>query len=301
MNTQEASAWLLQQLRTIYSERESQIIAEWVLEHVTGKQRMNRLAYREQPLTAEQLNRLHEMVQRLLQHEPVQYVLGQAHFYGMMLFVDNTVLIPRPETEELVQWMVKEVTMMDAGAATKKPGTADKTKSLKILDVGTGSGCIALALKKELPLAEVWGCDTSDAALNVARRNGAMLNIRVDFQQADFLDEAQWNSLPDVDLLVSNPPYIPQNEITAMALNVLKHEPHTALFVPDDNPLLFYEALAQFGKKKLRPGGAVYAEISENKGAAVVQLFQKAMYAQVQLKKDMQGKDRMIKAMLPDP
>ena len=300
MNTQEAGAWLQQQLRTVYSERESQIIAEWVLEHVTGQQRINRLAWHVQPLMAEQLQRLTEIAQRLHQYEPVQYILGAAHFYGMKLFVDHTVLIPRPETEELVEWVVKDVRTQDVSASIKTPGEGDKTKTLKILDVGTGSGCIALALKKELPLAEVWGCDMSDAGLNVARRNGAVLDIRVDFQQVDFLDGEQWNSLPDIDLLVSNPPYIPQNEKETMEPHVLQHEPHTALFVPNENPLLFYEALARFGKKKLRPGGAVYAEISENKGAAVVQLFQKAMYTNVQLKKDMQGKDRLVKATLPD-
>jgi release factor glutamine methyltransferase len=298
MNTQEAGAWLKQQLRALYSEGESHIISDWVLEEVTGRSRMDRLVQRGQPLMPEQVHRLTAIAQRLRQHEPVQYVLGEAHFHGLKLFVDHNVLIPRPETEELVEWIVKDVQAWNTDAEKKAPGKAHKTNTLKILDVGTGSGCIALALKMELPGAELWGCDKSDAALNVARRNGATLDIRVDFQQADFLDTEQWNTLPDVNLLVSNPPYIPQNERETMEPNVLQHEPHTALFVPDENPLLFYEALAQFGKKKLRPGGAVYVEINENMGEAVVQLFQKAMYNKVQLKKDMQGKDRMVKALI---
>jgi release factor glutamine methyltransferase len=298
MNTQEAGAWLKQQLRTLYSEEERHIITEWVLEQVTGMSRMDRLVQRGQPLMPEQLHRLTAIAQRLNQHEPVQYVLGEAHFHGMKLFVDYNVLIPRPETEELVEWIVKDIRAQDSDAGKKVPGEADKTRTLKILDVGTGSGCIALALKKELLGADVWGCDKSDAALNVARRNGAALNIRVDFQQADFLNTEQWNTLPDVDLLVSNPPYIPQNERDTLEPHVLQHEPHTALFVPDENPLLFYEALARFGKKKLRPGGTVYAEINENKGEAVVQLFQKAMYGNVQLKTDMQGKNRMVRAKI---
>jgi release factor glutamine methyltransferase len=300
MNMQEAGAWLQQQLQEIYSGSESRIMAAWVLEKVTGQPRIDRLTQRKQPLTAEQQHQLTAMMQRLLQHEPVQYVLGEAHFYGMHLFVDRDVLIPRPETEELVEWIVKDVRARENDAGKKNPGEADKTKTLKILDVGTGSGCIALALKKELPGAEVWGCDKSDAALNIARRNGAVLDIRLDFQAVDFLDATQWNSLPEVDVLVSNPPYIPLNDEESLEPNVRQHEPHIALFVPDENPLLFYEALAQFGKKNLRLGGAVYAEIHEKQGEAVVQLFQNAMYASVLLKKDMQGNNRMVKAIIQE-
>jgi release factor glutamine methyltransferase len=214
----------------------------------------------------------------------------------LKLYVNKNVLVPRPETEELVEWILADNKAAGMDVFEKERGEADKTRSLKILDVGTGSGCIALALKKAMPKAEVWGCEWSDAALNVARRNGAALDIRVDFQYVNFLDATQWSSLPAMDIVVSNPPYIAQSERNTMPLNVVQHEPHVALFVPDENPLVFYEALAGFGKEKLHEHGMVYAEVHEDYGQAVVQLFKNFMYSEVQLKKDMQGKDRMVKA-----
>lgn len=150
-----------------------------------------------------------------------------------------------------------------------------------------------------MPKAEVWGCDISEEALNVARRNGATLDIRADFQRVNILDPAEWNNLPSFDIIVSNPPYIAQSEKEEMRPNVIEHEPHTALFVPDENALVFYEALAQFGKEKLHANGAIYVEIQETRGEVVVQLFQKAMYKNVTLRKDMQQKERMVKAALP--
>ena len=298
MKTGEAERWLQQQVSNLYDSQESSAIAAWVLQKVTGLTRMDRLAQREQPLVAAQWHQLTALVQRLQQHEPVQYVLAESYFRNLKLYVDKNVLIPRPETEELIEWIRADLKASGKDVFENKIGQADKTRSLKILDIGTGSGCIALALKSEAPKAEVWGCDKSDAALTVARRNGAALDIRVDFQQVDFLDAAQWNGLPRVDLIVSNPPYISLREQAAMSPNVVQHEPHAALFVPDENPLVFYEAIARFGKEKLYNGGAVYVEIHEEQGEAVVQLFQKAMYKNVELRKDMQGKDRMVKAVL---
>jgi len=172
---------------------------------------------------------------------------------------------------------------------------ADATTQLKILDVGTGSGCIALALKKAMPRAEVWGCDISDKALTVARRNGSDLNIRVDFQAMNFLDEQQQKQLPTVDVVVSNPPYVLSGEKNNMNRNVVDHEPHTALFVPDNDALVFYKALAHFGHHRLHPRGSMYMEINEAKGKEVVDLFTKEGYRSIEIRKDMQGKDRMIK------
>ncbi|HEU4901540.1 MAG TPA: HemK/PrmC family methyltransferase, partial [Flavisolibacter sp.] len=174
------------------------------------------------------------------------------------------------------------------------------TTQLKILDIGTGSGCIALALKKAMPKAEVWGCDVSEEALSVARRNGADLNIRVDFQGINFLDFAQQKLLPTFDIIVSNPPYIPLRDKETMRPNVLNHEPHTALFVPNDDALLFYKAIAQFAKKRLYATGVVYVEIHEDLAKDVVTLFNNEGFQHVEVKKDMQGKERMVKAY-PNP
>lgn len=300
MKWSESELWLRKELTGIYEEQEAGNISSWVLEHLTGTSRVDRLTHRDELLGEAQLRQLTAIRDRLLQHEPVQYVLGESYFYGLKLFVDNNVLIPRPETEELVDWVVKEVKASGKDVFERRLFEADETTQLKILDVGTGSGCIALALKKAMPKAEVWGCDVSEGALNVARRNGSELDIRVDFQGLDFLDPAQQKSLPSVDIVVSNPPYIPLNNKDAMRPNVVEHEPHTALFVPDNNALVFYEALAQFGHHRLYSGGSIYCEIHEDLAEAVTALFESEGYT-TELRKDMQGKDRMVKATHPRP
>jgi release factor glutamine methyltransferase len=189
--------------------------------------------------------------------------------------------------------------MKISGKDVFEKGTADAdvTTQLKILDIGTGSGCIALALKKAAPKAEVWGCDVSEEALNVARRNGAALDIRVDFQGINFLEAAQQKSLPTVDIIVSNPPYIPISDKDKMQPNVVDHEPHTALFVPNNDTLVFYKAIAHFARKRLYPNGPIYLEIHENLGEDVVSLFRAEGYQTIELRKDMQGKDRMLKVV----
>ena len=298
MKMNEAENWIRQQLILMYDEREATSIASMVMENVTGLTRIDRLTKKDEPLVVQQLHHLTEVVQRLGQHEPIQYVLGECFFHGLKLYVNNHVLIPRPETEELVEWIINDVKTSGKNVFQRKEGEADETTQLKLLDVGTGSGCIALALKKAMPKAEVWGCDVSDEALNVARRNGAQLDIRVDFQGINFLDELQQRSLPTVDIIVSNPPYVPEKDKATIRPNVLAHEPHTALFVPDDDALIFYKTLALFGHKRLYENGCIYIEISENAAKETVRIFKEAGYNNVEIKKDMQGKDRMIKAHL---
>lgn len=295
MNYGAAMADLRRQLEPVYGTSEAAAIAALVLESTTGVPRGELSVRSDQHLTPEQQARVMACTERLADEEPVQYVLGEAYFYGLRLFVDPAVLIPRPETEELVDWVVRDLRAEHPTLTQKGPLDADRTDLLKILDVGTGSGCIALALKRALPRAEVWGCDRSEAALNVARRNGADLDIRVDFQGCDFLDEAQQKLLPSVDVLVSNPPYIPLRDKATMQGNVLRYEPHGALFVPDEDALLFYRAIARFGHRRLHPGGRLYLEIHEDLGAAVTDLFRAEGYATVELRKDMQGKDRMVR------
>ena len=298
MKMNEAENRIRQQLILMYDEREATSIASMVMENVTGLTRIDRLTKKDEPLVVHQLYHLTEVVQRLGQHEPIQYVLGECFFHGLKLYVNNHVLIPRPETEELVEWIINDVKTSGKNVFQRKEGEADETTQLKVLDVGTGSGCIALALKKAMPKAEVWGCDVSDEALNVARRNGAQLDIRVDFQGINFLDESQQRSLPTVDIIVSNPPYVPEKDKATMQPNVLAHEPHAALFVPDDDALIFYKTLALFGHKRLYENGCIYIEISENAAKETVRIFKEAGYNNVEIKKDMQGKDRMIKAHL---
>jgi release factor glutamine methyltransferase len=297
MKIGEAEIWLRQELGSIYDEREASNIASLVLENITGLLRVDRIIKKEDRLVVQQLHHLTEIHHRLMHYEPIQYALGEAWFYGMKLFVNKNVLIPRPETEELVDWIIKDVQATGKNVFERKEGEADETTQLKILDVGTGSGCIAMALKKTMPKAEVWACDINDEALDVARRNGSELDIRVDFVGVNFLDEAQRKQLPTVDIIVSNPPYIPEREKETMPFNVIDHEPHRALFVPNDDVLIFYKALMEFSKSRLYENGTVYMEIHEDSGSAVIKLFEKEGY-KIELRKDMQGKDRMVKAGL---
>jgi release factor glutamine methyltransferase len=198
----------------------------------------------------------------------------------------------------LVDWVLKDIRASGKNVFEQAPNKADETTELKILDVGTGSGCIALALKKNMPKAEVWACDISDDALNVVRRNGSELDIRVDFVGLNFLDKSQTRQLPTVDIVVSNPPYIPLNDKEKMHPNVVDYEPHTALFVSNEEAVIFYKALAEFGKDRLYKNGSIYAEIHEDLAKEVIDVFEKEGY-KVELRKDMQEKNRMIKVIRP--
>jgi release factor glutamine methyltransferase len=282
MTLQEATFYLLNKLKTIYSEGEASTITDWVMEFITGSKKAERMIYKNEGIMAKEEEQLKQFTERLLQHEPVQYVLNQAWFCGLKFYVDKNVLIPRPETEELVEWII---------ANLKFP-----FEELKILDIGSGSGCIPVALKRRLRKAEVWACDISDMALNIARRNADDNGALVDFVGLDFLDKDQRKQLPQVDIIVSNPPYVPQKDKLTMQPNVINYEPHTALFVPDNDPLVFYKAIAGFGNENLNKDGSIYVELHESLGDATRELFKSEGYT-AELKKDIQGKDRMMKAV----
>jgi release factor glutamine methyltransferase len=281
MTVQEATYYILNQLRSIYSEGEASQIADWVMEKITGSIKTERMLYKNAALAPSEEIQLNDSVQRLMQHEPVQYVLNESWFCGFKFYVDKNVLIPRPETKELVEWIV---------TSTKSPGS-----ELKVLDIGTGSGCIPISLKRKLEKAEVWSCDISEEAIAVARKNAIALGTEVNFIQLDFLDQKQWMQLPSFDIIVSNPPYIPEKDKATMQPNVLNYEPGSALFVPDNDPLVFYKAIAEFGKRHLNEGGAIYFEIHEELGFSISTLLKTNGYS-AEIKKDMQQKDRMIKS-----
>jgi release factor glutamine methyltransferase len=295
MKMADAERYISGRLQEVYEESEAKNIADLLIEHITSLSKNERLSRNEYEITPEQELAFRDDLQRLLKHEPIQYLMNKSWFYGLELFVDPSVLIPRPETEELVEWVINDIKASGLDVFTRDMAGADKTNLLKILDVGTGSGCIALALKKAMPKAEIWGCDMSEEALNVARRNGSALDIRVDFQGLNFLDPEQQRQLPTVNILVSNPPYIPIKDKQLMDRNVVEHEPHLALFVPNDDPLVFYRALAKFGMHRLYENGSIYMEIHEDLGNQVTDLFKEQGYFSVVVKKDMQGKNRMVK------
>jgi release factor glutamine methyltransferase len=283
MTIHEAQQQLLFQLYHVYDNREAANIADWVMEHITGWKKIDRIINKQVPLLPHRIEQLEQFTTELLAHKPVQYVLHEAWFCGMPFYVDEHVLIPRPETEELVDWIVQDIRL--------------QTADFKLLDIGTGSGCIPIALKKKLPGAQVYSCDVSEGALAVARKNATAQQADIHLLQADFLNRDSWQQLPSVNIIVSNPPYIPQSDEHTMQPNVLKYEPHVALFVPNDDALLFYKAITEFAQQKLQSGGSIYAEIHEELGEQTKALFLSEGFSSVEIKKDMQGKDRMVKIL----
>ncbi|MEP6927155.1 MAG: peptide chain release factor N(5)-glutamine methyltransferase [Ginsengibacter sp.] len=285
MTTTEVYNDFLDNLKHIYEEREAANIADWVLENVTHLKKWER---RRDALKLDdsQLSQLKQYLVELLQHKPVQYVLQEAWFYKFKFFVNEHVLIPRPETEELVSWIINDIrdTRYDTGY--------DK---FKILDIGTGSGCIAISLAKELENAYITAIDVSEKALSVAKRNANTFQTQINFIKNNFLDESYWNILSMYEVIVSNPPYIPENKKEILAKNVAEFEPGIALFVQNDNPFIFYEKIAKFAKSHLKPGGKIYAEIHEDYSIEVQQIFDEYNF-KAEIKKDIYGKDRMIKA-----
>lgn len=269
----------LLQLQQVYSLSEATNITDWVFEKKASLKRSDILKNPGKVITSAADKLIQEALQELLTHKPVQYVLGEAWFYHMKLKVNEHVLIPRPETEELVEQLIKD----------RKSKLTDPA----ILDIGTGSGCVPIAIKKHLPAAIITSIDVSEKAIELAKENAALHNAHINFIQLDFLDESKRNGLPMFDIIISNPPYIPFNEKEKLDRNVTAFEPHLALFVPDDSPLIFYQEIALFGKNNLLPNGKIYLETHEKLAKEVAALFMKD-YQTVMIKKDIYGNERMV-------
>ena len=272
-------------LAQVYDEGEAKAIARLAYEVRFGLTFTDLCLGKDTQLSADDQAQAAEICSRLLQQEPVQYVLGQAEFCGHTMMVNEHVLIPRPETEELCQWVVSE--MSDERL---------EVRDFSILDIGTGSGCIAVTLAAALPQAEVTAWDISAEALQVARENARRSGVPVTFQQVDMLNTHHVPLATQWELIVSNPPYICYKERAMMESNVLDHEPHTALFVPDDDPLLFYRAIAAFGQKALKVGGWLYFEINPLYADALQEMLSTMSYHDIEIRNDQYGKQRMIRA-----
>ena len=229
-----------------------------------------------------------EALKCLKQEQPIQYIIGETEFYGLLFKVNRHVLIPRPETEELVEWIVEN------------SETAGKNE-FKILDIGTGSGCIAISLAKNLPNAKVYALDVSKEALQVAKRNAELNDVDVELLNDDILnpDESIFKDLK-FDIIVSNPPYVRDKEKALMKINVLNNEPHLALFVKDENPLQFYDAITVFSVENLKKEGMLFFEINEYLGDDMIDLLSKNSFSEIELKQDIFKKDRMIKGLRVD-
>lgn len=220
-------------------------------------------------------------VKRLQENEPFQYILGETEFYGLTIKCDKRALIPRPETEELVDWI------------------SENSNIEKAVDICSGSGCIALALKTIYKSASILGVDISEDANDLAQQNAQLNKLDVTFETADALEIETdfWNTLSDLDLIVSNPPYIPENEKGEMAANVLDFEPHLALFVENNSPIIFYERIADLAQQKLKSGGLLYFELHHLYSEEVIAYLEKIGFRQIEVRKDLQGKNRMLKAV----
>ncbi|WP_299432576.1 peptide chain release factor N(5)-glutamine methyltransferase [uncultured Maribacter sp.] len=233
-------------------------------------------------LTKEEEQPLFNTLSRLKLQEPIQYILGTTNFMNLDFTVDSNVLIPRPETEELVCWILEDL-------------KSKKEQKLKILDIGTGTGCIAISIAKNFPEAEVYALDVSMGALQIAKKNAACNNVAINFIEEDILQLQSINV--DFDIIVSNPPYVRELEKEQMAENVKNHEPDLALYVPDNKALMFYEAISVFAKENLKLGGFLYFEINQYLGKEMKVLLEDNNFLEIELRKDMFGNDRMIKGI----
>lgn len=271
--------YIKQSLHGYYPDSEVAAMARLLLTQVFGLSAIELYAGKDSGFSANEWKQLDNILARLQKQEPIQYIIGIEEFCGLSFEVNPDVLIPRPETAELVDWIVQ----------------TNPEKGLRVLDVGTGSGCIAISLKKYLKEAVVTSWDVSAAALATAARNCRRNEVQVTLSQQNVLEDA----CPDetFDVLVSNPPYIAEKERQTMERNVLDWEPDLALFVPDDDPLLFYRALATKGKRLLVPGGRLYVEINQAYGKQTLDLLEQMGYTELELRKDLSQRDRMIKAV----
>ena len=269
----------------IYGAEEALSIAWLTIGFVCKINRTEYLNIKHEDISEEKLLMFQSILIDLKKGIPIQYVLGETEFYGLVFKVNPTVLIPRPETEELVDWVLKDVKKL-----------TDNITPLKILDIGTGSGCIPIAIKKYLPDSEIFAIDISETALITAQENANLNQVDIHFSYGDILQPHTSNI--KYTIIISNPPYVTISEKENMHVNVVDHEPHSALFVPDDDALIFYSAIADYAMIHLLEGGVLYLEINENLGSQTLALLSNKGFKSLELKKDLRDRDRMIKASI---
>jgi release factor glutamine methyltransferase len=269
------------ELQGLYPDTEIRSFTKLLISKLTGFSNTEIILNKNTIFSAEQRKILDSFIEKLKIHMPIQYILGKTEFYGLEFIVNQSVLIPRPETEELVEWILNSI---------------HDNSNLKLLDIGTGSGCIAIGLKNNLTQSQVTAFDISEDALLIAQKNAELNNLKINFEQVDILKNLNLNEKWDV--IVSNPPYIPENEKIEISQNVLDFEPHLALFVPEIDPLVFYKKIADFGKAHLNENGSLFFEIHYTKANQIIELLKSLGYFEIELRKDIYKNDRMIKAKL---
>ncbi len=269
-----------QELASLYDEYETESFFYIILEDFHHMKRVDLALNPDFELSPELMHQWENVVAQLKEQRPIQYILGETEFYGLPFYVNEHTLIPRPETEELVDWIIKESKVKSQKA------------EFKILDIGTGTGCIAISLAKNLPNTKVYAMDVSDAALAVAKRNAERNNVDITFIHQSILETDDLGET--FDIIVSNPPYVRNLEKQEIKKNVLDYEPHLALFVEDNDALLFYRKITELAIKNLSENGQLYFEINQYLGNEMVQLLQQHNFKDVELRKDIYGNDRMI-------
>ena len=272
----------IQALTSIFDEKEIESFFYIILEAFHTLKRVDLVLNPGLELDTIQLLRWEAVLSQLIEQKPIQYILGETEFYGLPFYVNENTLIPRPETEELVEWIMKDLKFK-------------KFKDLKILDIGTGSGCIAISLAKNLPDASVFAIDVSEKALATAKKNAERNEVKVTFIEKNILETEDLNQ--QFDIIVSNPPYVRNLEKQEIHKNVLDYEPHLALFVNDDDALVFYRKITELALKNLSKSGQLYFEINQYLGKEMVELLEKYHFKYIEIKKDIYGNDRMIRGV----
>ncbi len=280
MQIKEFHTYFFNELKPLYNQHEATVITSMIFESFAGATKSTIITHPQRIIEKEILHKLKDALLQLKAYKPVQYIIGVAWFYNLLFKVSPAVLVPRPETEELVTTVIDFIKM-------------NKKKTL--LDIGTGSGCIPISIKKNIAHINVSAVDISEAALAVAKENAATHGTAITWHTMNFLDETNWKILPEYDIIVSNPPYIPQNEKDKLDKNVTAYEPGLALFVPDDEPLLFYKKIAAFGKKHLAANGSIFMETHKDYAKEVAEYFCLHQYDAI-IKKDFFEKERMVTA-----
>jgi len=278
--------FMRQELEHIYDNRTLAIFADTFFIHFAGFKAGDIYVWPEKPVSESVLLKINNAIKLLKEEVPLEYITGKAEFFGLTLGVNKHVLIPRPETEEMVKYVQSDFR---------------NTSKLAILDACTGSGCIAIALKKYFSESLVHAFDVSNEAINIATINAQNNDAAINFYCEDLLSPTQNIDTHFIDVLTCNPPYVRESDKVYMKKNVLAYEPQSALFVSDANPLVFYNALAEYGKKVLLPNGVIYCEINENLGRETAQIFEKHNYKKIQILKDFNSKERFIKCLRPAP
>jgi len=312
------------ELSTVFPQTEIDSFFFLLIEKELGLQRIDLVLNTQISISDKKFKHLYNSLSRLKTQEPIQYILGETEFYGLPFKVTKNTLIPRSETEELVEWIIKEVTEKQSCKVAKLQtdviSTKNEEKSLSILDIGTGTGCIPISLAKNLPNISITAIDISSEAIKIAKQNAELNNVEINFIEQDILkinslnvianemkqsvtkDEIAASQTPrnDIkfDVIVSNPPYVRELEKAEILPNVLENEPHLALFVTDNNPLIFYSKIANLAKTHLKENGVLYFEINQYLGKETKELLQEKGFKSIHLKKDLFQKDRMIKAIL---